>query len=54
MIQVIDALRKEPIFMPEITVVEDFLTSKRTNFVTMEVTNIELPKEKRFKILLNG
>ncbi|EFP2886149.1 phospho-sugar mutase [Listeria monocytogenes] len=51
--QVIDALRKEPTFIPGITVLEDFLTSKRTNLSTMEMTNIELPKENVLKFYLN-
>ncbi|ECQ6205942.1 phospho-sugar mutase [Listeria monocytogenes] len=51
--QVIDALRKEPTFIPDITVLEDFLTSKRTNLSTMEMTNIELPKENVLKFYLN-
>ncbi|EUJ19235.1 phosphoglucomutase/phosphomannomutase [Listeria monocytogenes FSL F6-684] len=51
--QVIDALRKEPTFIPGITVLEDFLTNKRTNLSTMEMTNIELPKENVLKFYLN-
>ncbi|HAO6063602.1 TPA: phospho-sugar mutase [Listeria monocytogenes] len=51
--QVIDALRKEPTCIPGITVLEDFLTSKRTNLSTMEMTNIELPKENVLKFYLN-
>ncbi|EEP7573386.1 phospho-sugar mutase [Listeria monocytogenes] len=51
--QVIDALRKEPTFIPGITVLEDFLTSKRTKLSTMEMTNIELPKENVLKFYLN-
>ncbi|EAF1189423.1 phospho-sugar mutase [Listeria monocytogenes] len=51
--QVIDALRKAPTFIPGITVLEDFLTSKRTNLSTMEMTNIELPKENVLKFYLN-
>ncbi|EAC8432981.1 phospho-sugar mutase [Listeria monocytogenes] len=51
--QVIDALRKEPTFIPGITVLEDFLTSKRTNLSTVEMTNIELPKENVLKFYLN-
>ncbi|EAF0570938.1 phospho-sugar mutase [Listeria monocytogenes] len=51
--QVIDALRKEPTYIPGITVLEDFLTSKRTNLSTMEMTNIELPKENVLKFYLN-
>ncbi|ECB9829735.1 phospho-sugar mutase [Listeria monocytogenes] len=51
--QVIDALRKEPTCIPDITVLEDFLTSKRTNLSTMEMTNIELPKENVLKFYLN-
>ncbi|EEU7816128.1 phospho-sugar mutase [Listeria monocytogenes] len=51
--QVIDALRKEPTFIPGITVLEDFLTSKRTNLSTMEMTNIDLPKENVLKFYLN-
>ncbi|EJT4732671.1 phospho-sugar mutase [Listeria monocytogenes] len=51
--QVINALRKEPTCIPGITVLEDFLTSKRTNLSTMEMTNIELPKENVLKFYLN-
>ncbi|EAD0586015.1 phospho-sugar mutase [Listeria monocytogenes] len=51
--QVIDALRKEPTCIPGITVLEDFLTNKRTNLSTMEMTNIELPKENVLKFYLN-
>ncbi|EKF1959136.1 phospho-sugar mutase [Listeria monocytogenes] len=51
--QVIDALRKEQTCIPGITVLEDFLTSKRTNLSTMEMTNIELPKENVLKFYLN-
>ncbi|EAG9217906.1 phospho-sugar mutase [Listeria monocytogenes] len=51
--QVIEALRKEPTYIPGITVLEDFLTSKRTNLSTMEMTNIELPKENVLKFYLN-
>ncbi|EAD9709308.1 phospho-sugar mutase [Listeria monocytogenes] len=51
--QVINALRKEPTCIPGITVLEDFLTSKRTNLSTMEMTNIELPKENVLKFHLN-
>ncbi|HAO6146195.1 TPA: phospho-sugar mutase [Listeria monocytogenes] len=51
--QVIDTLRKEPTCIPGITVLEDFLTSKRTNLSTMEMTNIELPKENVLKFYLN-
>ncbi|EAG3563483.1 phospho-sugar mutase [Listeria monocytogenes] len=51
--QVIDDLRKEPTCIPGITVLEDFLTSKRTNLSTMEMTNIELPKENVLKFYLN-
>ncbi|EAD9124384.1 phospho-sugar mutase [Listeria monocytogenes] len=51
--QVIDALRKEPTCIPGIMVLEDFLTSKRTNLSTMEMTNIELPKENVLKFYLN-
>ncbi|EHV9416327.1 phospho-sugar mutase [Listeria monocytogenes] len=51
--QVIDDLRKEPTCIPGITVLEDFLTSKRTNLSTMEMTNIELPKENVLKFHLN-
>ncbi|HAA7127877.1 TPA_asm: phospho-sugar mutase [Listeria monocytogenes] len=51
--QVIDALRKEPACIPGITVLEDFLASKRTNLSTMEMTNIELPKENVLKFYLN-
>ncbi|EAE5923614.1 phosphomannomutase [Listeria monocytogenes] len=51
--QVIDALRKESTCIPGITVLEDFLTSKRTNLSTMEMTNIELPKENVLKFYLN-
>ncbi|EPX8801411.1 phospho-sugar mutase [Listeria monocytogenes] len=51
--QVIDDLRKEPTCIPGITVLEDFLTSKQTNLSTMEMTNIELPKENVLKFYLN-
>lgn len=51
--QVIDALRKEPTCISGISVLEDFLTSKRTNLSTMEMTNLELPKENVLKFHLN-
>ncbi|EAD5716880.1 phospho-sugar mutase [Listeria innocua] len=50
--QMIDTLRKEPHFLPEIVAVEDFLTSERTNLLTKEITNIELPQENVLKFYL--
>ncbi|UHP10938.1 phospho-sugar mutase [Listeria marthii] len=50
--QVIELLRKEPTFLSEIVIVEDFLTSTRTNLLTKEVTSIHLPKENVLKFYL--
>ncbi|MDT0016150.1 phospho-sugar mutase [Listeria swaminathanii] len=50
--QVIELLRKEPTFLSEIVIVEDFLTSTRTNLLTNEVTSVHLPKENVLKFYL--
>lgn len=52
--QVMETLRKHPLFIPEISQVEDFQLSERVNLINNEVTPIHLPKENVLKFYLKN
>lgn len=54
MTQVMEMLRKQPMFIPEISRVEDFEASERVNLTNGKVSLINLPKENVLKFYLKN
>lgn len=54
MTQVMEMLRKQPMFIPEISRVEDFEASERVNLTNGKVSPINLPKENVLKFYLKN